>query len=60
MLTAVVMAGGAGGRLEAPPARRLREVWLRDELVAVDVSHEPFDGDPAHSGDSIVRDRLSS
>lgn len=31
-----------------------------DELVLVDVSREPFDGDPAHSGDSIVRGRLGA
>jgi hypothetical protein len=26
----------------------------------VDVSLEPFDGDPAHSGDSVVRGTLQS
>ncbi|CAM3568233.1 anti-sigma factor [Occultella aeris] len=29
------------------------------EFPVVDVSDEPFDGDPAHSGDSIVRGTLS-
>ena len=29
-----------------------------DELPVVDVSLEPFDGDPAHSGDSVVRGTL--
>jgi hypothetical protein len=31
-----------------------------DELPVVDVSLEPFDGDPAHSGDSVVRGTLQS
>ncbi len=30
-----------------------------DEYVIVDVSREHFDGDPTHSGDSIVRGTLS-
>ena len=29
------------------------------EYPVVDVSDEPYDGDPAHSGDSIVRGRLA-
>ena len=29
-----------------------------DDLPVVDVSLEPFDGDPAHSGDSVVRGTL--
>ena len=29
-----------------------------DELPVVDVSLEPYDGDPAHSGDSVVRGTL--
>ena len=33
------------------------DVDLRD-YVLVDVSQEPLDGDPAHSGDSIVRGEL--
>ena len=36
-----------------------RGVDLRD-YVLVDVSQEPVDGDPAHSGDSIVRGELSA
>jgi hypothetical protein len=31
-----------------------------DDFAVVDVSAEPFDGDPAHSGDSILRGELSS
>ena len=31
-----------------------------DEYPIVDVSREPLDGDPAHSGDSIVRGRLTA
>lgn len=31
-----------------------------EEFVLVDVSREPLDGDPAHSGDSIVRGRLTT
>lgn len=31
-----------------------------EELVIVDVSREPYDGDPTHSGDSIVRGRLTT
>lgn len=30
-----------------------------EEFAIVDVSDEPYDGDPAHSGDSIVRGELS-
>lgn len=30
------------------------------EFDVVDVSREPYDGDPAHSGDSIVRGRLQT
>ena len=30
------------------------------EFPVVDVSIEPADGDPAHSGDSVVRGTLSS
>jgi hypothetical protein len=33
------------------------DVDLRD-YVLVDVSQEPLDGNPAHSGDSIVRGQL--
>jgi hypothetical protein len=31
-----------------------------DDFAVVDVSAEPFDGDPAHSGDSILRGELST
>ncbi|MDZ8172227.1 anti-sigma factor [Microbacterium xanthum] len=31
-----------------------------DEYVLVDISEEPLDGDPTHSGDSIVRGELES
>ncbi|MAP63680.1 MAG: hypothetical protein CMH34_08050 [Microbacterium sp.] len=31
-----------------------------DEFVLVDISEEPLDGDPTHSGDSIVRGELES
>ena len=31
-----------------------------DEFPVVDVSVEPLDGDPAHSGDSVVRGVLES
>ncbi len=34
------------------------DVDLRD-YVLVDVSQEPVDGDPTHSGDSIVRGELT-
>ncbi|WP_244851199.1 anti-sigma factor [Cellulomonas fimi] len=45
---------GASGRFDLPPGLDL------DEFSVVDVSEEPFDGDPAHSGDSIVRGPLSA
>lgn len=31
-----------------------------DDFAVVDVSAEPFDGDPAHSGDSILRGELAA
>jgi hypothetical protein len=31
-----------------------------DDFALVDVSAEPFDGDPAHSGDSILRGELGT
>jgi len=43
---------GDEGRFAVPPGLDL------DEFPVVDVSAEPFDGDPAHSGDSIVRGAL--
>jgi hypothetical protein len=41
------------GRFPIPPGVDL------DEYDLVDISFEPVDGDPAHSGDSIVRGQLS-
>ncbi|MET0434923.1 MAG: anti-sigma factor, partial [Cellulomonas sp.] len=43
---------GDEGRFAVPAGLDL------DEFPVVDVSAEPFDGDPAHSGDSIVRGAL--
>ena len=43
---------GASGRFVVPDGIDL------DEFTLVDVSAEPVDGDPAHSGDSIVRGEL--
>ncbi|WP_157009029.1 anti-sigma factor domain-containing protein [Agromyces laixinhei] len=43
---------GASGRFAVPPGIDLTEFPL------VDVSSEPANGDPAHSGDSIVRGQL--
>lgn len=43
---------GDEGRFAIPPGLDLRE------FPVVDVSAEPYDGDPAHSGDSIVRGAL--
>ncbi|MFS0702826.1 anti-sigma factor [Cellulomonas sp. 179-A 4D5 NHS] len=40
---------GADGRFSIPAGLDLAE------FPVVDVSEEPFDGDPAHSGDSIIR-----
>lgn len=45
---------GDSGRFDLPPGLDL------DEFSVVDVSLEPFDGDPAHSGDSIVRGPLDA
>ncbi|WP_418605863.1 anti-sigma factor domain-containing protein [Georgenia sp. SUBG003] len=44
---------GASGTFELPADLDLTE------YPVVDVSDEPYDGDPAHSGDSIVRGRLA-
>ncbi|MFH5823932.1 anti-sigma factor domain-containing protein [Georgenia sp. AZ-5] len=44
---------GTEGRFELPEGLDL------DEFAIVDVSDEPYDGDPAHSGDSIVRGELA-
>ena len=46
------MLEGQTGEFVVPDAVDLRE------FVLVDVSDEPVDGDPAHSGDSIVRGAL--
>jgi len=43
---------GSSGRFDLPAGLDLREYSV------VDVSEEQFDGDPAHSGDSIVRGPL--
>ena len=45
---------GDSGRFDLPPGLDL------DDFSVVDVSLEPFDGDPAHSGDSIVRGPLEA
>jgi hypothetical protein len=49
-----VVQGGSGATLELPPGLDL------GEYPVVDVSVEPLDGDPGHSGDSIVRGVLES
>ena len=43
---------GSSGRFAVPEGIDL------DEFTLVDVSAEPVDGNPAHSGDSIVRGEL--
>ncbi|QDB80387.1 anti-sigma factor [Georgenia wutianyii] len=53
-LVSVGLLVGDEGTFDLPPGLDL------DDLAVVDVSREPFDGDPAHSGDSIVRGRLDS
>jgi hypothetical protein len=45
---------GAEGRFTVPPGLDL------GEFPVVDVSDEPYDGDPAHSGDSIIRGVLDA
>ncbi|MDC7121226.1 anti-sigma factor [Cellulomonas fimi] len=45
---------GSTGRFDLPAGLDL------DEFSVVDVSEEQFDGDPAHSGDSIVRGPLQA
>ena len=45
---------GASGRFDLPAGLDL------DQFSVVDVSEEQFDGDPAHSGDSIVRGPLEA
>lgn len=53
-LVSVGVLAGSEGRFAIPDDLDL------DEYPIVDVSEEPLDGDPAHSGDSIVRGSLSS
>lgn len=53
-LVSLGLLDGSTGRFTLPP-----EVDVTDFPV-VDVSIEPVDGDPAHSGDSVVRGILSS
>lgn len=45
---------GSAGRFDLPAGLDL------DQFSVVDVSEEQFDGDPAHSGDSIVRGPLEA
>lgn len=45
---------GSDGRFTVPDGLDL------EDFAVVDVSEEPFDGDPAHSGDSIVRGILDA
>lgn len=51
-LVSVGTLDGTSGRFDLPAGLDL------DEYSVVDVSQEPFDGNPAHSGDSIVRGAL--
>jgi anti-sigma-K factor RskA len=54
--TALVSLGiveGTSGRFTVPEGLDI------DRYDLVDISEEPFDGDPAHSGDSIVRGQLT-
>lgn len=53
-LVSVGLLAGNEGVFDLPEGLDL------DELVLVDVSREPYDGDPSHSGDSIVRGRLTT
>jgi hypothetical protein len=48
-LVSLGVLDGADGRFTIPAGLDLAE------FPVVDVSEEPFDGDPAHSGDSIIR-----
>ena len=52
-LVSLGLLDGSSGRFAVPEGIDL------DEFTLVDVSAEPVDGDPAHSGDSIVRGQLS-
>ncbi len=51
-LVSLGLLDGSSGRFIVPNSIDL------DEFTLVDVSAEPVDGDPAHSGDSIVRGEL--
>ena len=51
-LVSLGLLEGSSGRFVVPDGIDL------DEFTLVDVSAEPVDGDPAHSGDSIVRGEL--
>lgn len=51
-LVSLGLLDGESGRFVVPAGIDL------DEFTLVDVSAEPVDGDPAHSGDSIVRGEL--
>ena len=51
-LLSLGLLDGSSGRFVVPAGIDL------DEFTLVDVSAEPIDGDPAHSGDSIVRGEL--
>jgi hypothetical protein len=53
-LVSLGLLDGSTGRFTLPPAVDV------GEFPVVDVSIEPADGDPAHSGDSVVRGTLSS
>ncbi len=53
-LVSIGLLGGAAGRFSIPDGLDLAQYPL------VDVSAEPDNGDPAHSGDSIVRGQLHS
>ena len=51
-LVSLGLLDGSSGRFVVPDGIDV------DEFTLVDVSAEPIDGDPAHSGDSIVRGEL--
>lgn len=52
-LVSLGVLDGDEGRFAIPPGLDLAE------FPVVDISAEPFDGDPAHSGDSILRGELT-
>lgn len=53
-LVSLGVLDGDEGRFAIPPGLDLAD------FPVVDVSAEPFDGDPAHSGDSILRGELTT